>query len=82
MLEMQNIVLATSGGSFMDNLANFNGSTEDSKGFEYVNADETKVVNSISKGHLDNFSYIETRKNAADNLLSAMSFKDSYHSEE
>ncbi|GAB7391721.1 hypothetical protein [Lactococcus garvieae] len=83
--ETQNIVLATSGGSFMDNLANFNGisgNTEDSKGLEYVNADETKVVNSISKGHLDNFSYIETRKNAADNWLSAMSFKDSYHSEE
>ncbi len=83
--ETQDIVLSTSGGSFMDNLASFNGvsgSGEEARGLEYVNADETKGVNSISRKQLDVFTYIETRKNAADNVLSAIAFENSYHSEE
>ena len=83
--ETQNIVLSTSGGNFMDNLANFNGisgTAEETKGNDYVYQDETAIKDPISKGQSNRFGYAERGKNVIDNLLSAMSFKDSYHSEE
>ena len=83
--ETQDIVLSTSGGSFMDNLASFNGVTgslEEVKGNDYVYQDETAIKDSISKGQSNRFGYAELGKSGIDNLITAKSLKDSYHSEE
>jgi len=80
----QNIVLSTSGGSFMDNLANFNGisgSKEKPKGVEYVGAWEGNAP-AYMQGQTTVNGYADTVKGAADSVLDAFEFKGSYHSEE
>lgn len=82
--ETQNIVLATSGGSFMDNIANFNGisgTQEKPKGVEYVGAWEGRAP-AYMQGQTTVNGYADTVKGAADSVLDAFEFKGSYHSEE
>lgn len=82
--ETQNVILATSGGSFMDNLANFNGisgTNEKPKGVEYVGGDESNI-NDLQKKQGENFNKIDYKISAANSLLDAFEFKNSYHSEE
>lgn len=82
--ETQNIVLATSGGSFMDNLANFNGisgTQEKTKGVEYVGGDESNI-NDFQKNQGKKFNKIDYKVSALNNLLDALEFKDSYHTQE
>ena len=82
--ETQNVVLEAGGGSFMDNLANFNGisgTTEKPKGVEYVGAWEGNAP-AYMQGQTTVNGYADTVKGTADSVLDTFGFKGSYHSEE